>query len=129
MTVLFRYLLYGLLLAGLVSCAGKPVRHLTSDASLITVGSSTKEDVLTFLGDPDEQEILSSDSERWVYYEERRSTLQRAPLVGDWFGKAGFSRIVVRFDGNTVAECIYQSREPGEFDWADDYSWQEELQP
>ena len=44
------------LLAGISGCYINPVRHLASDAALLKVGESTKEDVLVFLGEPDEQQ-------------------------------------------------------------------------
>ncbi|PID44262.1 MAG: hypothetical protein CR981_01490 [Proteobacteria bacterium] len=109
----------------LAGCADKPVRHLASDASLIVVGTSTKEDVLTFLGDPDEQQIHSGDMEIWEYLEEHASTLQRTPYIGKLFGPQRQSRIVVTFMGNKVSDCTYSSSSSDEYDWADDYSWQE----
>ncbi len=116
-------LLAALLLLG--SCADKPIRHLASDASLIKPGTTTREDVLTYLGDPDAQQMTSEETERWIYYEERRSTMQKAPYVGRFFNAGGFSRIVVTFDGDTVVDCIFSSHDSDEFDWADDYPWQE----
>ena len=107
------------------ACADKPVRHLASDASLVVVGESTKEDVLTFLGDPDEQKIEPAGVEMWEYFEKRVSTLQKTPYFGKMFGPERHSRIIVTFKGNTVVDCKYFSYSSDEFDWSDDYSWQE----
>ena len=109
----------------LVSCGGTPVRHLASDASLVVVGSSTKSDVLTVLGDPDDQQVESDTVERWIYHEERASGFQKTPYVGKMFGVKSHSRIIVTFKGDIVSDCKYFSYDPHEFDWSDDYSWQE----
>ncbi len=109
----------------LVSCADRPIRHLASDASLIKPGTTTREDVLTYLGDPDAQQMASENTERWIYYEEQQSTMQRTPYFGGFFNASGFSRIVVTFEGDTVVDCTYSSHDSDEFDWADDFSWQE----
>ena len=108
----------------LASCADKPIRHLASDASLISPGTS-REDVLTYLGDPDAQQMTSETTERWIYYEELQSTMQKTPYFGGLFNASGYSRIVVTFEGDTVVDCTFSSHESDEFDWADDYSWQE----
>jgi hypothetical protein len=109
----------------LASCADRPVRHLASDASLIKPGTTTREDVLTYLGDPDAQQMTSETTERWIYYEERQSTMQKTPYFGGFFGSGGYSRIVVTFEGDNVIDITYSSHDSDEFDWADDYSWQE----
>ncbi|THB76033.1 MAG: hypothetical protein D6B25_10630 [Desulfobulbaceae bacterium] len=109
----------------LASCADKPVRHLASDASLIKPGSSTKADVLTFLGDPDAQQMVSDTAERWVYYEEKKTTMQKTPYVGGLFGDGGYNRILVTFEGDLVISCKYSSFDSDEYDWADDHDWQE----
>ena len=120
---IFVALLFTLLM--LASCADKPIRHLASDASLIKPGATTREDVLTYLGDPDAQQMTSETTERWIYYEERRSTMQNTPYIGGFFSAKGYSRIVVTFEGDTVVDCTFSSHSSDEFDWADDYSWQE----
>lgn len=112
----------------LVSCSGKPVRHLASDASLVVVGTSTKSDILTYLGYPDDQQVDSETSERWVYHEERASAIQKTPYIGGMFGQKGHSKIIVTFDGDIVSSCKYFSFDPNEFNWSDDYSWQEKRQ-
>lgn len=119
----FFILLAVLLLLG--SCADKPIRHLASDVSLIKPGMTTREDVLTYLGDPDAQQLTAEENERWIYYEERRSTMQKTPYFGRFFSAGGYSRIVVTFAGDTVVDCTFSSHESDEFNWADDYPWQE----
>lgn len=109
-------------------CTSRPVRHLASDASLITSGVTKKEDVLTFLGDPDAQQTISPTVERWIYYEETESTSQKVPYLGKLFTSKGYSQIIVTFDGDIASEVRYNSFDADEFDWSNDFSWQEPRQ-
>lgn len=116
LTRLFLFCLTAVFLAG---CVNQPVRHLASDASLITPGSSTRSDVLTYLGDPDERQEGGAGPERWLYYEDQRSAAQRTFFVGKWFDPKSVSRIIVTFDGDLVTDIQYNSSESGQFDQAD----------
>lgn len=116
MTVLARLVLPCLVLTALFGCAGEPVRHLASDVSLITPGVSTKSDVLTYLGDPDERQEKGSEPERWHYYEEYRSGVQKTFDFGNWLGPESVSRVIVVFDGDIVTDIRYNASESGEFD-------------
>ncbi len=100
----------------LSGCVHQPVRHLASDASLISPGTSTKTDVLTYLGDPDERQETAAEGERWFYYEEQRSAMQRTFYVGRWFSPKSVSRIIVSFEGETVTDIQYNASETGTFD-------------
>ena len=106
-------------------CYHTPVRNLASDAVLIKPGQSTRNDVLTFLGEPDEQQTVGEGVEKWLYREEQSSSLERAPLVGKYFGKPGYGRVVVTLKGDTVVDITYDAHDDDEEGWADDYSWQE----
>lgn len=106
-------------------CSSHPVRHLASDASLVKLGVSSKEDVLTFLGDPDARQMISASVEKWIYYEEEETTSQKMPYLGKLFSSDGFSQIVITFEGNIVSDSRYSSFDSDDFDWSDDYSWQE----
>jgi hypothetical protein len=119
---LFTCLFMLLVLGG---CSSHPVRHLASDASLVKLGVSSKEDVLTFLGDPDARQMISASVEKWIYYEEEETTSQKMPYLGKLFSSDGFSQIVITFEGNIVSDSRYSSFDSDDFDWSDDYSWQE----
>ena len=119
MAPLTRLFLFCLTIALLTGCVNTPVRHLASDASLITPGSSTRSDVLTYLGDPDERQEGAAGPERWLYYDEHRSAIQRTFFVGKWFDPASVSRIIVTFDGDLVSDIQYNASESGQFDQAD----------
>lgn len=128
MAYALRLLIYSMIAITVAGCGSKPVRHLASDASLVKPGVSTKEEVLTYLGDPDARQMISTTIERWVYYEESESTMQKTPYLGKFFGSSGYNQIVVTFDGDTVTDSRYNSFESDEFKWSDDYSWQEPRQ-
>ena len=117
-------LLLGVLIL-VAGCSTPPVRHLASDASLITIGKSTRDEVLTFLGEPDSERMISPDTRQWVYFEEKPSTLQRAPLVGKSFKPLGYGMILLTFKGDLVIDCRYSSYDQDEFNWAGRYSWQD----
>lgn len=110
----------------LSGCYGKPVRHLASDAALIKVGESNRNDVLTYLGEPDEQVVLGGGVERWVYREYEDSVVKKAPVVGKYFGKPNYGTVTLLIRGDVVAECTYGGWESDSRDWADDFDWQEE---
>ena len=107
------------------ACVNKPVRHLASDASLITPGTSTRSEVLTYLGDPDERQEKGPDPERWFYYEEQRSATQRTFYVGKWFDPKSVSRIIVTFEGDLVTDIQYNASESGQFEQVDQQPEQE----
>jgi hypothetical protein len=100
----------------LCGCVHQPVRHLASDASLISPGTSTQTDVLTYLGDPDERQETETGAERWLYYEQYLSAMQRTFYVGRWFDPKSVSRIIVTFDGEMVTDIQYNASETGEFE-------------
>ena len=113
-------LIFLFLLSG---CYNKSIRHLASDASLITAGKSTRNDVLTYLGEPDRQRTLEDGTEEWIYVEEKPSDLQRAPVVGGFFDGKGHDQIIVILKNDIVQSCEFREYADDEHDWADDSSW------
>ncbi len=111
-----------LLLAG---CYTKQVRHLASDAALIKPGQSTRKDVLQFLGEPDGHRMVSPGVEEYVYYEDRRSSLGRAPLVGSWIGPEGYEMIIITLENDRVTGCEFRVFSKDDQDWKDDFVWEE----
>jgi hypothetical protein len=114
-----------ILSAVLSGCYNQPRRHLASDAILIEVGSSTRNDVLTYLGEPDKQRILDKGREEWVFIEETPSNYQRAPLLGGFFKGKGYENVFIVFQDDIVQLCQFRENAKDELDWADVYSWQE----
>lgn len=104
-------------------CYNKSIRHLASDASLIKVGVSTRNDVLTYLGEPDGQRVLGDGREEWVYVEEQPSNLQRAPMVGGFFEGDGYDKVFIVLENNVVQSCQFREFADDEFDWAEESPW------
>jgi len=106
-------------------CYNRPVRHLASDAALLKVGESTSEDVLIYLGDPDEQKILADGAEKWLYNKEYKSLLEKIPYGGKYIGAPEYSQVIVTIENGIVTDCTFSLSDEDDLDWADDYSWQE----
>ncbi len=112
MVVLLRRLALPLLLSFFMGgCADHPVRHLSSDVSMIKVGQSTRNDVQTYLGEPDDKQMVSNGRELWIYQEEQRSTLQNMYLIGGLFSGHGYSSIVITLEGDRVVDSEYRTSE------------------
>ena len=112
-------------LVGLSGCYTRPVRHLASDVALLKVGTSTQEDVLVFLGEPDEQQMVSEGVERWLYLKEDKTLFERTPFIGKHIGSPQYSRVVVTLTKGIVSDCVFSVTDEDDFDWADDFDWQE----
>ena len=113
------------MLVALSGCYTKPVRHLASDVALLKIGDSTREDVLIFLGEPDEQQEVSAGVEKWMYNDMQISFLEKAPLVGKHMGSPEYRHAVVTIKDNIVTEVVYSSSDADDLSWAKDYPWQE----
>lgn len=109
----------------LPGCYTKQRRHLASDASLIEIGVSTRNDVLTYLGEPDIQRPLGENRVEWIYTEEIPSDLQWAPIVGEYVDGKGYDKVFIVLEEDIVRSCIFRKFSDDELDWADDFDWQE----
>jgi len=109
----------------LSGCYNKPVRHLASDAALLKVGSSSSEDVLIYLGDPDQQKSFADGVEKWLYKKEEKTFFEKTPYLGRHFGAPEYSQVVVTIVNGIVTDCNFSLSDEDEMEWADDYSWQE----
>lgn len=127
MPAISRYLLCVVLVAFTLSgCYTTPVRHLASDAALLKVGESKRNDVLIYLGEPDEQIVLGKGEEKWLYKEYEHSMVKSAPLVGKYFGKPNYGTLAVTLKNDIVADIIYGAWESDNDAWQDDFGWQEQ---
>jgi len=107
-------------------CTDKPVRHLASDAGLISAGKTSRDEVLRLLGEPDTQQMVGDDVEKWVYYQEDPSFFQKTPVVGEMvFDSKGYKMIVLLLKGDLVTSCKYSAYSNDDYKWEDDFSWQE----
>ncbi|MEE4240124.1 MAG: hypothetical protein V2I36_01565 [Desulfopila sp.] len=106
-------------------CYNKTIRHLASDAVLIKTGVSSRNDVLTYLGEPDDIRVLGDEKEQWTYIEKRPGTLQFLPLVGGYFGGGNHETIVVVLQDDIVQSSLFREFSDDDFDWAETYTPQE----
>jgi len=112
-------------LAAVSGCYTTPVRHLTADVSLLKIGTSTAEDVLVFLGSPDQKQDLGAGEERWLYKDKKMSLAEKAPLVGKYLGAPEYNQVVVTLKNDIVSNVVYSSADQDEMGWTDDFSWQD----
>jgi len=105
-------------------CHNHPVRHLVSDVGLIKAGETTRQEVISLLGDPDSTRMVSATIEEWTYYDEDKSLLQQTPLMGEAFSSKGYNTVVLLLNGDIVSAARYGSYDKNEFDWQNDYHWQ-----
>jgi len=109
----------------LTGCYNTPVRHLAADVALVKEGASTEEDVLIFLGSPDDQADAGGGVTKWLYKETDRTLFERTPVVGKHIGSPEYINVVVTFTKGIVSDVAYSASDEDDMDWADDYSWQE----
>jgi len=102
-------------MSGIVGCAGKQVRHLASDASMVTPGTTTKQQVINYLGQPDVEYQTDNGDTLWVYYEEREDLFRKTPYIGDMIGKESFEIVKVIFKGDNVENIAYSTMREDEF--------------
>jgi hypothetical protein len=77
--------------------------------------STTKAEVLSFLGEPDQRQAQSEGNETWYYYKKNESFLKKLPLLGGQLGSSDYETVTVSFVGEQVRTCIYRQLEPSEF--------------
>jgi hypothetical protein len=108
----------------LAGCYNKPVRHLAADVALLKNGESTQEDVLVYLGDPDEQVELEGGVEKWLYKKIDTTFFERMPLIGKRVGSPEYIQVVVTMADGIVVDTEYSATDEDDRDWASDFSWQ-----
>ena len=101
---------------GMAGCAKKNVRHLASDVCLVTPEKTTKEQVLTYLGQPDEQYEMAEGGETWIYYDVNKSALHDTPFIGQKIGDKEYEMVKVVFGGDIVQTCVYRLLTEEEFE-------------
>ena len=97
------------------ACSNKQVRYLASDVCLVEPEKTTKQEVLSYLGQPDEQYVEPTGEEVWVYFDEKKNLLSDTPYIGDKVGDQKFEMVTVTFDGDIVRTTVYRSMSEEEF--------------
>ncbi|MEN8190322.1 MAG: hypothetical protein ABFS19_10780 [Thermodesulfobacteriota bacterium] len=103
-----------LLLTAVSACSSKPVRHLASDVCLIKAGETDRASVIRFLGEPNSKRKLSATREEWLYYEEKKSTMQKIPLMGEAFEGEGYQVVKIIIEGDTVLSSDFTTTDDTE---------------
>lgn len=93
-----------------------PVRHLSSDVCLVMPESTTRQEVLSFLGEPDRKLINPENVEVWLYLKVNKSFAKKTPLLGDKLGYQNYETVTVSFDADLVRACLYRQLEENEFE-------------
>ncbi len=86
----------------------EPVRHLASDAALIVPGQTTRQEVLAFLGEPDERRQAENGEQVWIYVQVTESFLRKTPYIGKRLGSEEYNVMNISFAGNIVTSCVYR---------------------
>lgn len=103
-----RYII-GTVFLMLLGCATKePVRHLSSDVCLVMPESTSKAEVLSFLGEPNLREPKGNGDETWIYYKKNETLLRKIPGVGKELGSLSYEIVTVSFVGEQVRTCVYR---------------------
>jgi hypothetical protein len=116
--LLKRLMLVLLLALALAACQRQPVRHFSSDVSLLLPGSTTKEEVLSYWGAPEQRQFDSQKGETWIYYQVNKSFLRKTPLLGGKMGREQYDVALIAFQGEVVRSCTYRSFDEKEFERA-----------
>ncbi len=103
------------LMLGTAGCARKNVRHLASDVGLVTPGTTTKQEVFNYLGQPDEEYKMTGGGLLWVYYEAKSTMLRDTPYIGKKIGEETYEVVKVTFNGDIVQTIGYRAMSEEEF--------------
>lgn len=123
-----RLIIFALLLVSLTGCYNKPVRHLASDVVLIQTGTSTREDVIMYLGEPDDIQVAEAGVERWMYSDSRRNLQEGLPWVGKYFGEAEMTHVAITIKNNVVVDSQFVCKDSDDLNWQEDFDWQQDDQ-
>jgi hypothetical protein len=107
-----------LVLVFAAGCGGvaTPVRHLSSDVCLVMPESTTRPEVLSFLGEPDRKITNAENLEVWLYLKVNKSFAKKMPVLGDKIGSQNYETVTVTFDGDLVRTCLYRQFDEAEFE-------------
>ena len=111
----FLVLLFLVFFAVLSACSNKQVRYLASDVCMISPEITTKQEVLSILGQPDEQYAEPTGEEVWMYYDAKTNLISDTPYIGDKVGDEQFEMVRVTFAGDIVRTSVYRSLSEEEY--------------
>ena len=99
-------------------CGGKTthIRQLSSDVCLVMPDSTTRQEVISFLGEPDRKIIKGDNLETWLFLDVRKSLSRKMPLVGEKLGHETYETVTVTFEADLVRTCFYRHFDKMEFE-------------
>ena len=108
----------------LAACSARePVRHLSSDVCLVMPEKTTRQEVLSFMGNPDQRQVLPDGEEKWIYSRVQKSFWRKTPWIGKKLGFETYDIVTVTFRGNKVFTCVYRELDEKEFNDNGTGSW------
>lgn len=82
---------------------------------MISPEETTRDEVITYLGQPAERQQMDDGNEVWKYYQVNKSLLRNTPYVGERIGTETYDVVTVTFMGDQVATCVYRMMSEEEF--------------
>ncbi len=117
--------LFFLVLLLAAGCYSQPVRHLASDATLLSPGQSTVQDMRKYLGEPDGHREISPGVTEYVYNADQPGSLSSMPLIGSMTGSSGYEMLGILVQNDKVIRCEFRSFSKSDRQWMHDYTWNE----
>lgn len=77
--------------------------------------STTRQEVLSFLGEPDQKFTATDKTETWLYLKVNKSFAKKLPLLGDKLGEQNYETVTITFTGDLVRTCLYRQFDETEF--------------
>lgn len=114
-----------MLVSLLGGCQAKQIRHLASDAAMITPGQTTRQEVTRYLGEPDARRTVSAGVEEYVYYETKKSDLARLPLLDRLLGTQGYEILIITIKNDKVTGTEFRTYDKDDAGWSKDFTWEE----
>jgi len=114
-----------LLISFLGGCQSKQIRHLASDAALITPEQTTKGELISYLGQPDAHRKISDNIWEFIYFEDKRSLIDKTPFIGDLSSSDDYEMLRIIITNDKVTECEFSSFDKNDQKWADDFTWED----
>ena len=116
---------YCLIISLLGGCQTKQIRHLASDAALITPGQTTRGELVSYIGQPDAHRKITDNIWEFIYFEDKRSLIDKTPFIGSLSSSDDYEMLRIIITDDKVTECEFSSFDKNDQKWEDDFTWEE----
>lgn len=106
-----KFLIFLFILFFFSGCATVPGPNLSSKATLVHPNSSTKGEVLAYLGPPVQVFTREDGKEEWYYYYRVKNFWENFPLIREVKGKDYTEILKIVYEGDIVIEVNYYTVE------------------